>query len=76
MAAEIVSIVLARAGEAPGFDINLGGEDSGGAVEGEGILANPPSTMNGGDARIGFDGRKMLQDNIGLYERESGMLDP
>jgi hypothetical protein len=75
-AAETVSIVLARAGDGCGYDVDLDDEEARGVMEGRRIPTNPSSATNGSDAGISFDGQKMLQDSMGLYERESGVHNP
>lgn len=75
-AAETVGIVLARAEEGGEYNFHLDDEDTSGAMEGRDIPTNPHSTTNGSDAGIGFDGQKILQDTMSLYQRESAVADP
>jgi hypothetical protein len=75
-AAETVSMVLARAGEGLGCNIDVHDENAGGDIEERGIPTDPPSTTNGSDAGIGFDGRKILQNTMGLCEGELEVPDP
>ena len=75
-AAETVSFVLGKAGEDRGYNIDLVDEDAGGAMEGRGIPTKPSSTTNASDIGIDFDGQKMLQDTMSLYERGFGVPNP
>ncbi|RDW59232.1 fungal specific transcription factor-1 [Coleophoma crateriformis] len=70
-AAETVSIVLARAGDGRGYDVERDRKDVNNSLDRQSIATDSSSTINSSDYEIGFDGQEMMvQEFTGLYDFE------
>ncbi|RDW63790.1 C6 transcription factor [Coleophoma cylindrospora] len=70
-AAETVSIVLARAGDGRGYDVERDRKDGNGTLDRQSLVNDSSSTINSSDFEIGFNAPEMMvQEVTGLYDFE------